>query len=174
LFAVLAWRERRPALATAVLAAVAVVAAQNARVLVNLRSAAMARGWAVNWSDAQYPLSARLLEFSGPGRAVLAGDWGLLEPAYLITGGRLDPRMITDVGWKDSFDAEDRSEIAARMQGFEMVTVAYRTRADALYPHIRPAVEEIARACGFQTADVTTVTDRLGVPRFEIVRYRRP
>jgi hypothetical protein len=174
LFTALAWMERRPPLAPLFVAILAVVSIQNSRALIHLWRTAMSHGYTANWTDAQYPLASALIGDAGPEKTILVGDWGLLEPIYLATGGRQELRMVTDVYWKGGFEQEDLDEIAARMSGARQVAIVFRTPDDSFYPHVRPAVEEVAQTTGLSLAFTRVIADRLGVPRYDIVIYRRP
>jgi hypothetical protein len=174
LFVALAWTERKPRLAQAVLPLLALAAFQNARVLFELRQTAMRHGYAKNWTDAQYPTVEALLAESAAGSRVLLGDWGLKESIYLLSHGRLDLPMVSDVYWQPDLRPEDLQEMAERMEGAERVALVYRVPADAAFPHVRPAAEQAALGRGFLPGGVRVIADRVGAPRFEIVSYRRP
>lgn len=171
LFAGLAWRERWPRTAPALLTLAGVLALQNARVTADLRRAAMEHGFNVHWSDAQYRLAERLAQLEG---AVLLGDWALEDAVYFASRGRLFPRKATDEFWKSGFDAADIRKIKDRLRAAEPLSLVYRTPADAFFPGVRPAVERAASELGLVAAGTEIVRDRVGAPRFEIVAYRRP
>lgn len=170
LFTALAWQERKPRLAWVAAVAMGAVALQNARVTLESRRMAIAHGYAMNWTDAQYALAARL---AGRDGAVLLGDWGMADSLYLASRGKLTLRMASDEYWKDSFDQQDRDNIAARLREAGPVTVVYRAGADQFFPNLRAAVEQVSASLGLAAEPPEIIADRTGAPRFELVTYRR-
>lgn len=171
LFTALAWGERKPRVAWFAPVALGLVALQNARVTLESRRMAIAHGYAMNWTDAQYTLASRL---AGRNGAVLLGDWGMADSLYLASRGKLTLRMASDEYWKDSFDAQDLDNIAARLREASPVTVVYRAGADQFFPNLRAAVEQASASLGLAADPPEIIADRTGAPRFELVTCRRP
>lgn len=171
LFTVLAWRERLPSPAPLFTVVLVVVALQNFRVTVGVRQTAMQYGFTSNWTDAQYPLVARLAQRGG---TVLLGDWGLADSLYLASNGKLALRMVSDEYWKPAFDDADLANIATRMTGLHQVTVVYRAGIDQFFPHLRATVDQVAGGLALTPGEPESIADRVGTPRFELITYRRP
>ncbi|MEZ5353488.1 MAG: glycosyltransferase family 39 protein [Bryobacteraceae bacterium] len=158
-----AWLESRQWRGVAI-GLVMVCCASNIRVLLAYRSDLRANGPAPAWTDAVFPLAAKV-DRERPA-VVFANDWGFGEPLRLLTAGRIP--IVT--GYDFVFGPGD--SIAARVAEPNALHIGFVPGRRA-FPEADARIQAEAERAGFRRELVSVIPDRRGHAVYEIYRFEK-
>ena len=122
------------------------------------------------WTDAIYPLSASLDEYTG--RTFYLIDWGLSDNLNLLHQGRSDLRIATGPFSADSPSPEQLGQIRDMLRDPEALILDH-VREHEVFSNVGARLDRAARSFGYHSEMIRTVPDSNGRPMFEILRFAR-
>jgi hypothetical protein len=142
-------------------AAAILICAANLAVTNQYYALFIRNGGAIRWTDAIFPLDQYLAHVRAENIFVI--EWGITETINLLSEGET-PVAATNLS---------DPEVVRRMLANPRYVFVAHTREHAIQPERRAALEDAARAAGYQEVPVQTIADRFGRPTFEIFRFRK-
>jgi 4-amino-4-deoxy-L-arabinose transferase-like glycosyltransferase len=152
-------------------AAAAILVISNLVVVREYHSQMRRGGGALNWTDAIYPLAARVQELRAP--AIYTVDWGIFDSLRLLGAGSLPLHAAVDLTGDRGMSGEQKKAMLHFLSLPGAIFLAH-TPGNEFYPAINRRLGAFAAAQGYRRETIATVSDRNGRPRFEIFRFTGP
>lgn len=147
-----------------------ICAASNLAVLNSYFAHLIVAGPTMVWTDAIRPLVDQLGR--EPGRLIFCADWGITQQILYFGKGRIGYDHASDgvvVGLPNAAEVE----YLRRSLADPALLFVTHTEGREAFVGVRARLLEFAAAEGYQDRLVKTISDRFGVPLFEVHEFRR-